>query len=297
MSLFKSRQARHAAIGYAFLLPNLLGFVIFLAGPILFSFLLSFFRWNIFAQPVFVDLANYARILFDPESGFWLYLGNTLFFMLGIPIGLAFSLVLALLVNQRLRGITIFRTLYFLPVVASMITVALLWEYILNREQGLLNQLLGLFGIKPLFWLGDPLLAKIGIMLMLIWKTAGYNMLIYLAALHGIPEEYYEAARMDGAGRVGQFLNITFPLLAPANFFLLVTGVIGTFQLFGPIYVLTDGGPGKGTWTLLWEIYWKAYREFNMGYAAAVSWILFALMFVVTLIQWRYVGRRVEYGV
>ncbi len=297
MPLIRSRRTRHALIGYAFLAPNLAGFIVFLAGPILFSFVLSFFRWNIFSNPVFVDLANYSRIFFDAHSGFWPYLGNTLFLMLGVPVGLAFALVLALLVNQPLRGISFFRTVYFLPVVASMISVALLWEYLLSRGQGLINQLLGLFGIKPLFWLGDPLLAKIGIVMLLIWKSAGYNMLIYLAALQGIPAEYYEAARMDGAGRLAQFFHVTFPLLAPANFFLVVTGIIGSFQLFGPIYVLTEGGPGKGTWTLLWEIYWKAYREFNMGYAAAVSWVLFALMLVVTLIQWRYVGRRVEYGI
>lgn len=296
MLLVRSRQTRHALIGYAFLLPNLLGFVVFLAGPILFSFVLSFYRWNIFSPATFIDLQNYVRILFDPGSQFWTYLGNTLFFMLGIPIGLGFALFLALLVNQRLRAIGLFRTLYFLPVVASMITVALLWEYILNREHGLLNQFLGQFGVQPLFWLGDPLLAKVGIILMRIWKTAGYNMLIYLAALQAIPEEYYEAARMDGAGHRAQFLHITFPLLAPANFFLIVTNIIGTFQLFGPIYVLTRGGPGKGTWTLIYEVFFKAYREFDMGYAAAVSWILFVLMFVVTLVQWRYVGRRVEYS-
>ena len=206
------------------------------------------------------------------------------------------SLFLALLVNHKLRGITFFRTVYFLPVIASMITVALLWEFILDKDFGLLNSFLAWLGFSKVDWFGNSLAAKIGISLMLIWKSAGYNMLIYLAALQGIPEQYYEAMQIDGANRWQRFKNVTFPLLAPAHFFLLITSVIGTFQLFGPIYVMTKGGPVTGTWTLIYEVYWKAYREFEMGYAAAVSWILFLLMLVITLVQWRFLGKKVHYA-
>jgi ABC-type sugar transport system permease subunit len=209
---------------------------------------------------------------------------------------LALSLFLALLVNVKLRGISLFRTIHFLPVIASMITVALLWEFILDKDFGLLNSFLAWLGFSKVDWFGNSLAAKIGISLMLIWKSAGYNMLIYLAALQGIPEQYYEAMQIDGANRWQRFKNVTFPLLAPAHFFLLVTSVIGTFQLFGPIYVMTKGGPVTGTWTLIFEVYWKAYQEFEMGYAAAVSWVLFLLMLGITLVQWKFIGKKVHYA-
>jgi ABC-type sugar transport system permease subunit len=216
--------------------------------------------------------------------------------MLAIPIGLALSLFLAMLVNHKIKGITFFKTIYFLPVIASMITVALLWEFILDRDFGLLNSFLSLFGFSKVDWFADPLKAKIGISLMIIWKSTGYNMLIYLASLQGIPEQYYEAMQMDGASKWQRFKSITFPLLAPAHFFLIITSVIETFQLFGPVYVMTRGGPAMGTWTLIYEVYWKAYQEFEMGYASAVSWVLFLMMLGITLFQWRFLGRRVHYA-
>jgi multiple sugar transport system permease protein len=297
VSLLKlNKTTKSALIGYAFLLPGIISLILFMVGPILYSFVLSFFSFNIFSSPVFTDLDNYIRLLFDPHSHFWEFLYNTLFFLLSIPIGLILSLFLALLVNHKLRGITFFRTVYFIPVIASMITVALLWEFILDKDFGLLNSFLAWLGFSKVDWFGNSLAAKIGISLMLIWKSAGYNMLIYLAALQGIPEQYYEAMQIDGANRWQRFKNVTFPLLAPAHFFLLITSVIGTFQLFGPIYVMTKGGPVTGTWTLIYEVYWKAYQEFEMGYAAAVSWILFLLMLLITLVQWRFLGKRVHYA-
>jgi ABC-type sugar transport system permease subunit len=291
-----TKKTKSALIGYTFLLPGIVSLILFMAGPIIYSFILSFFSFNIFSSPVFVDLENYIRLLFDPNSHFWEFLNHTIFFLFSIPIGLALSLFLALLVNVKLRGISLFRTIYFLPVIASMITVALLWEFILDKDFGLLNMFLELLGFSKIDWFGNSLAAKIGISLMLIWKSAGYNMLIYLAAMQGIPEQYYEAMQIDGANRWQRFKNVTFPLLAPAHFFLLITSVIGTFQLFGPIYVMTKGGPVTGTWTLIFEVYWKAYQEFEMGYAAAVSWMLFLLMLVITLVQWKLIGKRVHYA-
>jgi multiple sugar transport system permease protein len=296
MKIILQRKTRNTIVGYLFLLPGLFCFVSLFAGPILYSLAISFFQFNIFSSPVFIDMGNYYRILFDPGSHFWDFLYNTTFFILAIPFTLALSLLLATLVNHKLRGMTIFKTIYFLPAIASIITIALIWEFLLDKDFGLLNSFLSIFGFSKTEWFRDSLTAKIGISLMLIWKSAGYNMLIYLAALKGIPPEYYEAMQIDGASAWQRFKSITFPLLAPAHFFLIITSIIETFQLFGPIYIITRGGPATGTWTLIFEVYSKAYQEFEMGYASAVSWILFIIMLGITLLQWKYIGKKVHYA-
>ncbi len=287
-----NRRTRAAVIGYSFLLPNIIGFLIFMAGPVFYSLVLSFFRYDIFSPLLFIDLDNYIYLFLDKNSHFWEFLYNTVFFIFAVPLTMGFSLILAILVNRKMKGITIFRTIYFLPVVASMITIALIWEFILDKDFGLMNSFLNLLGFSKIDWFGDAFNAKIGISLMLIWKSAGYNMLIYLAALQGIPNQLYEAARIDGAGWWHRFRSVTLPMLAPAHLFLLVTGMISTFQLFGPIYVMTEGGPVTGTWTLIFEMYWKGYQEFEMGYAASVSWVLFLLMLSIALIHWRWLRKK-----
>jgi multiple sugar transport system permease protein len=289
--LFKSRAHRDQLIAYGFLLPNIIGFLLFMLGPIVASLVMSLFRWDIFTAPTFIDWDNFIEI-FSHGSGFWQYLSNTLFFSLSVPLSLALSLFLAIILNQPLRGMGFFKTVYFLPVVSSAIAVAIIWQWLLNKDFGVINALLVNIGLAPVDWLGSPLMAKLSIVLMSVWKGLGYNILIYLAALQGIPEELYEAANLDGAASGRRFFHITLPLLGPAHLFLFVTGFISTFQLFGPIYVMTQGGPLKGTWSLVYEIWWKAFREFRMGYAAALAWILFAIIFVVTLTQWRYAGRK-----
>ena len=292
---FKTRAQRDRWIAYAFLLPNIAGFALFMVGPLFASLVMSLFRWDIFTAPTFIDWDNFFEI-FSPRSGFGQYLSNTLFFAVSVPLGLILALGFALLLNQPLRGIGFFKTIYFLPVVTSAIAVAIIWQWLLNKDFGVINLLLAKFSLAPVDWLGTPLLAKISIVLMTVWKSLGYNILIYLAALQGIPGELYEAAQLDGARNWRQFTRITLPLLGPAHLFLFITGFISTFQLFGPIYVMTQGGPLKGTWSLVYEIWWKAFREFRMGYAAALAWILFAIIFVVTLVQWRYAERKVHYS-
>ncbi|MDZ7361104.1 MAG: sugar ABC transporter permease [candidate division KSB1 bacterium] len=293
--IFNSRQQRDRWIAYAFLLPNIIGFLLFMLGPIIASLVMSLFRWDIFTAPTFIDWDNFSEI-FSRRSGFWLYLQNTIFFSLSVPLGLMLALFLALILNQPLRGMSIFKTIYFLPVVSSAIAVAIIWQWLLNKDFGIINALLIKCGFTAVDWLGSPLMAKISIVLMTVWKGLGYNILIYLAALQSIPDELYEAAHLDGAASWRRFLHITLPLLGPAHLFLFITGFIATFQLFGPIYVMTQGGPLKGTWSLVYEIWWKAFREFRMGYAAALSWILFAIIFVVTLVQWRYAERKIHYS-
>ncbi len=293
--IFKSRAHRDQVIAYGFLLPNIIGFLLFMLGPIVASLVMSLFRWDIFTTPTFIDWDNFIEI-FSRGSGFWQYLGNTLFFSISVPLSLALSLFLAVILNQPLRGMGFFKTIYFLPVVSSAIAVAIIWQWLLNKDFGVINALLVNIGLAPVDWLGSPLMAKLSIVLMSVWKGLGYNILIYLAALQGIPDELYEAAHLDGAASWRRFFHITLPLLGPAHLFLFVTGFISTFQLFGPIYVMTQGGPLKGTWSLVYEIWWKAFREFRMGYAAALAWILFAVIFIVTLVQWRYAGKKVYYS-
>jgi multiple sugar transport system permease protein len=288
------QSLRHAFVGYAFLLPNIIGFLLFTLGPILFSFIISFFNWNPFSTPVFVDTANYARIFVSRESEFWSYFGNTMFFLIVVPVQMALALAMAYLLNQKLRGSLAFKVIYFVPVVVSVVSIAILWEYILDPENGLLNQLLSVFGTRKIAWFAEPQWTKPGVSMMVVWQSAALSTIIYYAALQGVPDHLYEAATIDGASRWKQFWRITFPLLTPSHFFLLITGFIGTLQLFAPIYVMTHGTPGSAR-TIIFEVYWKAYHEFEMGYASALSWVLFVLIFFVSGIQWKYIGKRVHY--
>ncbi|MEW6555831.1 MAG: sugar ABC transporter permease [Elusimicrobiota bacterium] len=275
--------------GYAFLLPNILGFLVFVFLPVFASLVLSFFEWDLFSTPVFVGVANFVKLVKD--TYFWKYLLNTLFFMLGIPVGMAVSLLFAIMMNQKIKGIVFFRTVYFMPVVSSFVACALLWRWIYNPDFGLLNGLLKMVGINGPAWLSSTTWAKPAIILMNIWKGAGYNMLLYLAALQGIPDFLYEAAEVDGADIWNKFWHITFPLLSPTHFFIIIMSVIGVFQTFGEIFMMTGGGPGGSTTTIVYYIYNNAFQWFHMGYASAISWALFALIFGATILQWKYTAK------
>jgi multiple sugar transport system permease protein len=291
----RRRQLRNFVTGISFLGPNIVGFLTFTLIPVFASFMLAFCQWDILQPAKFVGMANFISLMQD--TLFWKYFLNTLFFMLGIPFGMAASLGLALLIAKPLRGVTIFRTVYFLPVVSSMVAVALLWRWIYNPDFGLLNSFLRIFGFTDLpQWLSSTFWSKPAIMIMGIWNGAGYNMLLYLAALQGIPRTYYEAAEIDGASRWQQFSNITWPLLGPTNFFIVIMGVIGGFQTFGSIYVMTQGGPAGSTTTIVYYIYNNAFQWFKMGYASSIAWFLFLIMFIVTLLQWRYAGEKSSYS-
>ena len=298
------KHRRQLLIALAFLLPNLAGFLAFTLGPVVSSLVLSFFRWDILRAPRFVDLDNYLAILGGAD--FWTYLFNTLVFMLAVPLGMGVGLALALAVHGKLRGRLLFRTAFFVPVVCPTVASAMIWAWLYDRDFGLINQFLGGIGVYPLLrsagvavpfdWLGSPALAKPALILMMVWSGAGYKMLLYLAALAGIPEQYYDAARIDGAGRWQQFRHITWPMLGPTNLFIAVMGAIGAFQVFESIYIMTGGGPGKATTTLAFEVYTKGFAEFQMGYASSYAWILCLLVFGITMIQWRYAQRRAHFG-
>jgi multiple sugar transport system permease protein len=291
-------KAGRSITAFAFLSPNLLGFLAFELLPVSATVILSLFRWDLFTPPCFVGLQNFEDLLgFTRRDGsmewndpyFWKYLGNTLFLMLSIPLTMAGALLLAILLNQELRGRNLFRMIFFLPSISGGVGMLLLWRYVLNAEFGLINQGLAFFGIEGPNWLGSYHWAKPSLILISVWAgVGGVGMLIYLAALRGIPRELYEAAQIDGAGPWAKFRNITWPQLAPATFFIFVTSIIGGFQGgFSLAYVLTRGGPDGATTTIDYFIYQHGFEFFNMGYAAAIAVVLFAIVLLATLLQWR----------
>ncbi len=287
---------------WCYLLPNATGFLVFTALPVMFAVALAFFRWDIFHAPVFVGFDNFRWLLGwswregrlvanDPE--FWQYFGNTLFLMLAIPLNMLMSLLIAMLLNHSLKGMSLFRTLFYLPTICGGVGVFLLWSIIFAPELGLLNRLLEMIGIDGPGWLTDYCWAKPALILMGLWSAmGGVNMLLYLAGLQGIPPELYESASLDGAGCFRRFRYITVPMLAPTNFFVFVMSVISGFQGgFDAAYVMTKGGPAGSTTTLSYYIYNHAFVWFNMGYAAAIALVLFAVVLTVTIVNWKLGGR------
>lgn len=290
----RSRSRSGWPIGLAMLAPSLLGFVVFHVGPILAGFAISFTDWDMLSDPTWAGLGNYRRLIDDDLV--WLSLRNTLWFcVITIPGGMAVSLALALAVKQAIRLGTLYRSLLFLPVVTSTIAVAMIWKSIFNTDFGLLNWLLDVAGFSPVGWLSDSRWAMFSVGLVAIWKTMGYNMVILLAGLHAVPQHLYEAASIDGAGAWRRFLNVTLPMISPTLFFVLVISVIGSFQVFDQVYVLTDGGPGNATLVYNYYLYQNAFEFFRMGYASAMAYVLFALILVITLLQVTFLNKRVQY--
>lgn len=258
--------------------------------PVLAAFVLSFTDFDLYAladagNTRFVGLRNYVQLVQHPL--FWQALGNTFYFVLvGGPLTVGFALGAALLVNAKLaRFKGLFRTVFFAPVVTTLVAVALVFRYLFHTRYGLLNYALGFFGIEPIDWLGDPQWAMPAIIVLAVWKNFGYSMIIFLAGLQSIPDMFYEAARIDGAGFGGQFKHITLPLLAPTFLFVGIITMIGYFQLFAEPYVMTQGGPLQSTVSVVYLMYEEGFKWWNMGYAAAVAFVLFVIMAIATAIQ------------
>ncbi|MCH7590081.1 sugar ABC transporter permease [PVC group bacterium] len=299
-------RTKETIAGYGFLLPNLIGFLAFTSIPVLASLVLGFMRWDLTSPPVYIGLENFVNLLgFTKENGhwipndgrFWYYVYNTMFFMLGIPISMAASLFLAVVLNNKMKGISVVRTVYFMPTLASGIAIYVLWRWIFNEEFGLLNILLGHFGMDGPGWLTNRALAKPSLIFMGIWMNmGGYNMILYLAGIQGIPQELYEASAIDGASSWQKFQHITWPMLGPTTFFIFIMSVIAGFQGgFDAAFVMTGGGPAGATTTVSYYIYQNAYEWFHMGYAASIAWVLFVSVFIVTLMNWKYGGKVVHY--
>ena len=289
------RQFREMIVGYTFIMPNFLGFLVFTSIPVLASLVLSFMKWDLLSPPKFVAFSNFVHLFSDKM--FWKYLGNTMFFMLGIPFEIAGALIIALAMNQKVKGIKFFRVIYFLPTIASGVAICILWMWLYNPDFGLINFLLAKLHIQGPSWLSDTKWAKPALMTMAFWTAiGGQNMILYLAGLQGIPPQLYEAAEIDGANGWQKFWHVTWPMLTPTTFFIIIMSSIAGFQGgFQNAYVMTGGGPDGATTTISYYIYNNAYAWFNMGYAATIAWCLFIFIFIVTIFNWRFGGKVVHY--
>ena len=275
---------RQAAVGYAFLGLPLLGYVVFTILPVLGAFYLGLLRWDLLTEPRFVGLDNVVRLLGDGK--FWNALKNTAVFCVGsVPLAIGGGLVLALLLNQRLPGIRVFRGLYYVPYVTSWVAVALVWSWLFDRDYGLVNLALHFVGVTGPAWLSDPRWALPAVMVVFAWKWMGFYALILLAGLQNIPPTLYDAAAIDGAGAWARFRHVTLPLLSPATFFVIVTALINALNVFDPIVVMTQGGPNDSTQTLVKYIVDNAFQFFQIGYASAIAAATFLLVLALTLGQ------------
>jgi multiple sugar transport system permease protein len=292
------RWGEETFAAYLFLLPSLAIFIAFTFFPAVYSVVVSLFRWNMPMKPVFIGFENYIYLFTDAIEApiFWRSFLNTFYFALGVPINLVVSLLVAMLLNRRLRGVGFFRTTFFLPAITSMAAVSVVWLWLFHPAQyGLFNSLLIELGLPIQSWLRDPILAMPCLIAIGVWYGMGYNIIIFLAGLQSIPRTYYEAARIDGAGQVSLFKHITWPLLGPTLFYVLSVGMINSLKAFTEIDVMTQGGPLNSTTTLAYYLYQNAFQFFQMGKASAVAVLLFILLFLLTWIQFRFVDRSVHY--
>lgn len=285
----RKRKIRDHLVAYSFIAPNFIGFAVFTLVPMLFSFVLSLMEWDGgTVNPMkFTGIQNYLRLFADSkfQNAYW----NTLVYALGyVPLTLVLSLLLAIVLNAKIRGRNFFRTLSFFPYVASIVAVASVWNMLFNPSMGPVNMLLSALGIENLpRWSADKNWAMITVILFSVWRSIGYYMIIFLAGLQGINADLYEAASLDGAGKWKQFLNVTLPQLKPTTFFVVVMLTIGSFKVYDQIFLITQGGPGDRTMVLVYYIYNQAFKYSDYGYASAVSIVLFLTVLAVTLIQFR----------
>ena len=277
-------QRRWNFWGYLFILPNFLGFLLFMLVPIIMALVFSFTNYDVISQMDFVGINNYVGLFTDDQ--FITSLLNTLWFaVLTVPTGVILALLLAVLFNRQIRGISIFRTFVFIPVITSMVAVSLVWSMLYEDNAGLLNTLLGYVGLGPVHWLTDTNIAMISIAIMSVWKGLGYNMTIFLAGLQGVPGELYEAATIDGATARQKFKKITVPMIAPTTYFVTLMALIGSLQVFDQVWIMTQGGPVDATKTVAMYLYQYGFQFYKMGYACAAAYVLFILVFIVSLIQ------------
>jgi multiple sugar transport system permease protein len=272
---------REAIVGYLLIGPWIIHFLVFNLGPMVASAYLSFSQYDMMRPPTWVGLANYNRMLFaDPDM--WYSLKVTAIYSFGsVPLTIVLSMIIAMLLNQRIVGLSYWRTVYFLPSVVSGVAVAMLWSLLFSPQAGLINRTLALVGIQGPSWLGSPDWALPSLILMSLWGVGG-GMVLYLAGLQGIPTELYEAAEIDGANAWHRFRNVTIPMMSPVLLFTLVMGVIGSFQVFTQVYVMTGGGPAKATLVYGLHLYRQAFQSLQMGYGSAMAWLLFLVILVLT---------------
>ncbi|MCQ4364965.1 sugar ABC transporter permease [Mycobacterium gordonae] len=285
---------RRAWAGRLFVAPNLAAVVLFMLFPLGFSLYMSLHRWDVFTPARYVGLANF-RQLFTSDPLFLIAMRNTLIYTLGTVVPtVLISLVVAGVLNRKVKGIGIFRTIVFLPLAISSVVMAVVWQFVFNTDNGLLNIMLGWVGIGPIPWLVEPHWAMVSLCMVSVWRSVPFATVVLLAAMQGVPETVYEAARIDGAGEIRQFVSITVPLIRGAMSFVVVISIIHAFQSFDLVYVLTgaNGGPETGTYVLGIMLFQHAFSFLEFGYASALAWVVFAILLVLTVLQLRITRRR-----
>jgi multiple sugar transport system permease protein len=292
-----SPRKREALEGYLYLSPWALGFIVFVGGPMLTSLVLSFTKYNVMLPPEFVGFGNYVTALTRDELVFPSIARTFYYAVLVVPVGLALSLGVAMLLNRPLRFTAMWRTFFFLPTLTPVVAAALLWRWMLNPDVGIVNYSLAQIGIKGPGWLSSTQWAVPSLALIGLWVTVGGSqMIIFLAGLQAVPAELLEAAEIDGAGRWSKFLNVTVPMITPTIFFNLVLGIIFALRTFEVAFVATNGGPARATWFISLHIYQNAFVSFDMGYASALAWLFLIVLLAFTYLQFRISGRWVYYA-
>jgi ABC-type sugar transport system permease subunit len=294
-TLRAARRRRHLT-AYGLLAPSLFGVVVFLAIPVVLVVVFSFLKWNLVTAPTWAGIQNYVDAFVHEGAGHAL-LVTGFYFVLNIPVQTALALGMALLMNRKGRFTTVIRVTCVLPYLATPVAMGVVWQWIFAPSTGAVNTLLGFVGVHGPDWLNSPGWSMPVIAFANIWQFVGYNMLFFLAGLQAIPQTVYEAAAIDGAGRVATFFRVTLPLLRPTMLFVLVTGAIGSFQVFDSVYVMTKGGPGTATTVMNMLIYQNGFVGFRIGAASALSVILFLVILVVTFVQFRYLNKRTTYEI
>jgi multiple sugar transport system permease protein len=276
-----------SSYGYAFIAPMVLGYALFVLLPIITTFVLSLTDWSLIRQPNFIGLENFVT-MFTGDPVFWITTKNTFYFTaLLLPANLVLTLWLASMLTANIRGVGFFRTAIFTPVVTSVVVWGILWKYIFQTDNGIINILLQFIGIDGPQWLYNTSLAIPVVALVTLIKGLGMNMVIFIAAMQDVPDMYYEAAELDGASKWQQFMNITLPQIAPAIFLVTTMTIIGSLKIFGQIYIMTEGGPGTSSYVYVYYIYQQAFRFYEFGYASAISTILFFIVLILTIVQWK----------
>jgi len=286
-------RRREVIEGYLFASPFIIGFLVFIAFPMIWAFVLMFQRYNLLRPPMFVGMTNVQDMIADPKT--WQSMWNTVYYaFVSVPLQLALAFGCAVLLNQPLRGRNFYRTALYLPVIVPIVVSAFIWQRAYHPDFGIINEMIGWFGIPPQQWLFEPVLAKPAFIFMRIW-VMGTQMVIFLAGLQNVPQSLLEAAALDGANAWRKFWNVTVPIMTPVIFFNLIVGIIGNFQVFAPALIMTKGGPQDATLFMVLYIYRNAFEYSKLGYAAALSWLLFLFIIILTIIQFRGSGRWVFY--
>ena len=287
-------KRKEYAWAYLFISAPILGFLLFAFIPLSYSVYVSFTEYSGYQAPVFTGTANYVKLAMDDEL-FWKTLFNTFYSALSIPIGMAVALGIAMALNQKVRGIRFFRTMFFLPTISSVIALTLLWKWIFNDSNGLLNYLLELVGVQGPAWLSSETWAMPAMIIQGVWAGLGINMVLYLAALQGVPQSFHEAAEIDGASRWQRFVRITIPCISPTTLYILITSTITALQDFPRFQIMTEGGPNYSTTTIVYYLFQNAFRYMSMGYASAMAWALGLLILAITLLNFWLSRRWVHY--